>query len=86
MQPLAAHDTHTPTETDCPGVKADIEIWQDHARLIAFHDFADTGCGSAHKRVYADVIAEIKAARDKYGWVQAGPRGRSDVVYRTRHY
>lgn len=69
-----------------PGVKADIEIWQDATRLIAFHDFADGGAATRHKATYPDVIREIQAARDKHGWVQAGPRGRSDIVYRTRHY
>jgi len=66
-------------------VKADIDIWQDHARLIGFHDYADLKVNK-HKKYFPNVVFEIsKAARD-YRWTQTGKRGRSEIVYRTELY
>lgn len=63
-------------------VKADIEVWKDHAQFIAFHDYADQNGKNKHRRHYPDVVAEITAAADRYGWLQFGERGRSDITYR----
>jgi len=64
-------------------VRADIEIWKDHARYIAFHDYADRGTANKHKRVFSDVVAEISAAARAYQWQQYGSRGRSDITFKT---
>jgi len=65
------------------GVKADIEIWKDHCQYIGFHDYADRGKRNKHMKYYEDVVAEISAAKERYGWVQFGERGRSDIVFKT---
>lgn len=66
-----------------PTVRADIEVWREHARYIGFHDFADRDGKNRHKRYYADVVNEIKAAAQAYQWQQFGERGRSDIVFKT---
>jgi hypothetical protein len=66
-----------------PGVRADIEVWKDHCKWISFHDMADDNGRNKHRRYYPDVVAEISAAAERYGWEQFGERGRSDIVYRT---
>lgn len=68
-----------------PIVKADIEVWKDHCKYIAFHDYADRGSKNKHKRVFKDVIAEISNAADKYGWKPFGVRGRSDITFETKY-
>jgi len=68
------------------GVARDIAAWKDHARIIAFHDFADHGSKNKHVRVYRDVVAEIRRARHAYGWRRMGARGRSEIVFATKGY
>lgn len=63
-------------------VHEDIRIWKDHARFIAFHDYADRGTNK-HKRVFHDVIEEIEAAAQAYQWKHFGVRGRSDITFET---
>ena len=63
-----------------PGVRADIENWREHARLIGFHDYADKGYNK-HKREFPDVVKEITDASIRYGWQQIGKRGKSEVVF-----
>ena len=65
-----------------PGVRADIEVWKDHARHLAFHDFSDRKT-NRHKRHYPDVVAEIRGAAQAYQWQQFGERGKSDIVFKT---
>lgn len=64
-------------------VKADIEIWRQHARLIGFHDYADKG-RNRHIRAYRDVTAAIAEAAARNDWRQIGARGCSDIVFATR--
>jgi cephalosporin hydroxylase len=64
-------------------VAADIQVWRDHARYIAFHDYADRGANNKHKRVFPDVVYEISKAAQLYGWQQVGERGRSEIVFET---
>ena len=64
-------------------VKNDLEKFRGIARYIGFHDFADMGRKNAHKRVYKGVVKAIVSARDRYGWVQACPRVRSEVIFDT---
>ena len=71
------HDGHT--------VRADIEAWKDHARLIGFHDYANNKTNK-HKRFYGDLVYEISKAAREYGWKQVGKRGKSEIVYRTELY
>jgi len=66
-----------------PIVRGDIDVWKDHCRYIAFHDYADRGSDNKHKRVFSDVVNEIHKAEIENGWEQFGERGRSDIVYRT---
>lgn len=66
-------------------VRADIQAWKDHARLIGFHDYADRKVNK-HKRYYPDVVEEITWAAERYGWQQVGMRGRSEIVYATTYY
>jgi len=66
-----------------PIVKADIEIWKDYCKYIAFHDYANDNGRNKHRRYYPDVVAEISAAAERYGWELFGERGRSDVVFKT---
>ena len=64
-------------------VTNDLEKFRRSTKFIGFHDFADNGSRNRHKRVYRDVVEAISAARDKYGWELAWPRGRSEVIFRT---
>lgn len=66
-------------------VKADIEIWKDHARLIGFHDYSDKKVNK-HKKHFPDVVYEISKAAREYGWQQVGKRGKSEIVFRTELY
>lgn len=66
-------------------VRADIENWKDKTKYIGFHDFADLGSRNKHRRVFKDLVQEIKTARDKYGWVQCWDRGRSEIIFRTQN-
>lgn len=65
-----------------PGVRADIENWRRHARIIGFHDYADRGGKNKHKRAFPDVVAEIRTAAERYGWEPIGQRGRSEIFFR----
>ena len=64
-------------------VHEDILNWKDHAKFIAFHDYADRGSANKHKRVFSDVVDEIRTAAQAYGWKQYGSRGRSDITFKT---
>jgi len=66
-------------------VKADLEIWKDHARLIGFHDYSDLK-HNKHKKHFAGVVTEIALAARKYGWKQVGKRGKSEIVFKTELY
>ena len=68
-----------------PAVKADIEIWKDHARLIGFHDYSDNKTNE-HHRHFPDVVYEISKAARENGWEQVGERGRSEIVFKTENY
>ena len=63
-------------------VKKEIQIWKDRCKYLIFHDYADNG-KNKHKRVFQDVVDEITKAKEKYGWVQIGERGRSEVIFKT---
>jgi len=64
------------------GVLKDIMVWQDKVEWIGFHDYADKG-SNKHRRCFKDVVAEITAARERYGWEMLAERGRSDVVFKV---
>jgi len=66
-----------------PIVKRDIEIWKDRCKYIGFHDYADKGRKNKHKKVFEDVVQEIKSAWDENGWKQIGKRGRSEIIFET---
>ena len=62
-------------------VTNDLEKFRGITRYIGFHDFADMGSRNTHRRCYRDVVDAIAKARDRYGWVQACPRGRSEIIF-----
>ena len=66
------------------GVKADLNNWREHTRLLGFHDFANRGSKNKHKRVFKDVVREISYAANLHGWPSIGLRGRSEIVYRVK--
>ena len=64
-------------------VTADILNWKDRTRFIGFHDYADRGRKNCHRRAFKGVVDAITKAKNDYGWEQAAPRGRSDIIFRT---
>jgi len=63
-------------------VAGDIEVWRDHTALIGFHDYADRK-SNRHGRYFPELVTAVTTAAAKNCWTPLGPRGRSEIVFRT---